>query len=311
VGTTPTLLKSDGADIWVVNNTSETVSRVRASDGKLLDTWTGATSAWAVLVAMGRVFVTGLANPGTLYVIDPAAAGGPIGSPVTSALGDSPAGVAFDGSKIWTANTDSVSIVTPGTWSVTPAATGAVSPADILFDGANIWISDGSNNTLKKLDANGTVAQSVAVGSGPAMPAFDGNNIWVPNILANALTVVRVSDGAVIQTFSAANGNQNGLNQPSGAAFDGRRILVTNANGGLSLFKAADLSAVGFFATPVSSTPTGSVAMASTSGSASSCPARSVVSDERSARIHAPRVRRGYRSGRANAASQAWSAGLG
>src|SRR5215470_4639068 len=43
VGTDPTLIAFDGADVWVANEGTGTVSRVRASDGKLLETWTGAT----------------------------------------------------------------------------------------------------------------------------------------------------------------------------------------------------------------------------------------------------------------------------
>src|SRR5215510_14981480 len=67
VGGTPRLVESDGADLWVANNSGASVSRVRGSDGKLLETWTGATSANGVLVAMGQVFVTGSTNPGQLY----------------------------------------------------------------------------------------------------------------------------------------------------------------------------------------------------------------------------------------------------
>jgi hypothetical protein len=52
VGSVPELLKSDGADIWVANGGGGTVSRVRASDGRVLETWTGATDAQGVLVAM-------------------------------------------------------------------------------------------------------------------------------------------------------------------------------------------------------------------------------------------------------------------
>src|SRR5206468_5793173 len=55
VGTGPGDVKSDGADVWVANFTSATVSRVRASDGKLLETWTGATNATGVIAAMGRI----------------------------------------------------------------------------------------------------------------------------------------------------------------------------------------------------------------------------------------------------------------
>src|SRR5258707_344149 len=38
VGNIPELVESDGADLWVANYSSNTVSRVRASDGKLLET---------------------------------------------------------------------------------------------------------------------------------------------------------------------------------------------------------------------------------------------------------------------------------
>src|SRR5436190_13841379 len=52
VGTDPRFVQSDGKDLWVTNHGSNTVSRVRASDGMLLATYTGATGASGVLVAM-------------------------------------------------------------------------------------------------------------------------------------------------------------------------------------------------------------------------------------------------------------------
>src|SRR5947207_11326316 len=55
VGTGPELVKSDGANLWVANAFSGSVSRVRASDGaKLGGDWTGAPLATGVLVAMGK-----------------------------------------------------------------------------------------------------------------------------------------------------------------------------------------------------------------------------------------------------------------
>jgi hypothetical protein len=71
IGNNPQLVQSDGADLWVTNYNSATVSRVRASDGKLLETWTGANNAAGVLCAMGKVFVTGQIAQGNLYQIDP------------------------------------------------------------------------------------------------------------------------------------------------------------------------------------------------------------------------------------------------
>ena len=249
VGTNPELLKSDGADVWVANFTSGTVSRVQASSGKKLDDWTGATKAVGVLVAMGRIFVTGDTNPGVLFEIDPSAAAGAVATPAGS-LGSLPAGIAFDGNKIWTANQGgSVSIITPGMttpWSVSTVTTGFSSPTGAVFDGSHVWMTDSTAGTLLELDSNGAVIKTVTVGTTPEHPAFDGHNIWVPNHGSGSLTVVRALDGAVLKTFSAANGNGNGLSSPLQAAFDGQRVLVTNEGGtGLSLFKSSDLSIIG------------------------------------------------------------------
>jgi hypothetical protein len=45
VGGEPLSVRSDGADLWVANRGSNSVSRVRGSDGRPLETWTGATNA--------------------------------------------------------------------------------------------------------------------------------------------------------------------------------------------------------------------------------------------------------------------------
>jgi DNA-binding beta-propeller fold protein YncE len=103
-GSNPVAVKADGADLWVANKNSGTVSRIRASDGKLLETWTGALGASGVLCAMGKVFVTGDLNPGQVYVIDPTQPAGAVEFLTTLLDATSPQGIAFDGLSIWTAN---------------------------------------------------------------------------------------------------------------------------------------------------------------------------------------------------------------
>jgi hypothetical protein len=256
VGTTPFLLKSDGADIWVSNNGADSVSRVRASDGKLLETWTGATNVGGVLVAMGQILVTGQTSPGNLYMINPSQPAGAV-TTVASTLGNLPQGITFDGAHVWTANFfgGSVSIITPGgapPWAVTTVTTGFLSPVGALYDGANVWVTDASAGKLLKLDAAGAILQTVTVGANPLFPLFDGTNIWVPNANANSISVVRASSGAVLQTLTG-----NGLSFPEAAAFDGERVLITNQTGNsVSLWKAADLTPLGSFATGSSTVPT-------------------------------------------------------
>ena len=257
VGTGPQLVKSDGADLWVANAFSGSVSRVRASDGaKLGADWTGASFAIGVLVATGKVFVTGGTNPGSLYQIDPAQAPGPVTN-LTASLGNSPRGIAFDGQRIWTANLGSpgsVSIVTLNPLSVSTITTGFSAPEGIAFDGTNMWVTDTGDGNLKKLDASGNILMSVPVGPSPRFPVFDGTNIWVPNNGSNSLTVVRAAGGAAGTVLATLTGN--GLNGPQQAAFDGERILVTNDDS-VSLWKATDIGPIGTFNTGVNSGPFG------------------------------------------------------
>jgi hypothetical protein len=261
VGGNPRQVKYDGTDLWVANINNGSMRRIRPSDGKLLDTWTGATLAYGILAAMGRIFVTGPASPGSLYMIDPTQPAGAV-TTLTTSLGNNPLSIAFDGSRIWTANAGgSVSIVTLNPTTVTTVTTGFNAPVGMLYDGANIWVTDGSAGTLLKLNANGSIAQTITVGNDPTFPVFDGTNIWVPNTGSNSVTVVRVKDAAgnpLASAFVLATLTGNGLNNPYTGAFDGERILVTNFNGNsVSLWKAADLTPLGSFPTGSNTFPFG------------------------------------------------------
>jgi hypothetical protein len=250
----PEGLAADGQDIWVANEPSWTVSRVRASDGKLIGTWTSARGASAVLVAMGRIFVSGLDSPsGWLYMIDPTLDPGPVMT-AASGLPPSPVSLAFDGSRIWTANLEgSVSIITPAPtlpWPVTTVTAGFQRPVGTVFDGSNVWVTDVAAGTLLKLDSAGSILQTVNLGQ-VAFMIFDGANIWVPLNGSDSVAVVQASTGAVLATLTG-----NGLFGPSAVAFDGQRILVVNHGHvrpdpqSVSLFRAADLSSLGSVPTP-------------------------------------------------------------
>ena len=259
VGDHPQQVEFDGTDLWVANYLGHSVMRIRPSDGKVLDTWTGATGAGGIVCAMGRIFVTGFTSPGRLYMIDPTQPAG-AATLLTTSLGNAPRGIAFDGSRIWTTNdSGSVSIVALNPTTVTTVSTGFLKPYGMLYDGSHIWMTDLNAHTLLKLNSDGSIAQTINVGSAPAFPIFDGTNIWVPNYGSNSLTVIRVKDAAgnpLASAFVLATLTGNGLNGPATFAFDGERVLVTNAPGhSVSLWKAADLSPLGSFSTGVGTTP--------------------------------------------------------
>ncbi len=246
----PIACAADGAAIWTSNFDGQ-VMQVQANTGAVLGIWSGAFDGAGVLAVNGNVFVAGQAVPGDLYVLDSTQ---PPGAVVLAAsnLGNNPAGIAYDGVNLWTANsgpTGSVSIIAPTATApyppgnVTTVTTGFNQPLGILFDGAHIWVTDTAAGTLLKLDAGGAVLQTVTVGAQPKSPAFDGANIWVPNAADSSITVVQASTGNVVATINSDGTNL--LNEPEAASFDGERILVTNLIGlSVTVFKAADLSVI-------------------------------------------------------------------
>jgi streptogramin lyase len=209
-----------------------------------------------MLSAIGRVFATGYVT-GNLYRIDPGQPAGAVTTVATN-LGSGATGIAYDGSRIWTANTNSVSIVTPGAalpWTVTTVTASVGSLGGAVYDGGNIWVTNQNTGAILKLDSAGAILQTVTVGSSPLFLVFDGSNIWVPNVNSSSVSVVRASNGSVLSTLTG-----NGLNVPLTAAFDGQRILVTNFASGadsVSLWKAADLTPLGTFPTGAGTRPYG------------------------------------------------------
>ena len=249
-------LCSDGADVWA--GSGNNVCRVRASDGKLLDTWSAIPSPQALVAAAGRIYIAAVGDtPGRVWRIDPTQPG-TAAQLVASNLGTVPIGIAFDGLRLWVADSLSgdVSIVTVGPsipYPVTIVSTGFASPWGVLYDGANVWVTDMSAGTLLKLDGSGAILQTVTVGTQPYFPIFDGTNIWVPDSGSASIHVVRRSTGAILATLTG-----NGLNSPFIAAFDGERVLVTNFNGNtVSVYKAADLTTIGNFSTGSATKPFG------------------------------------------------------
>jgi hypothetical protein len=252
----PTYCAADGEDIWI--STQGQIVQVQANTGTILGTWTGATGSYGVVIAAGNVYVAAHTNPGNLYVIDMTQAPGPVAT-AASNLGNAPLGIAFDGTRLWTANlSGSVSIITPQPttpYPVTTVTTGFTMPAGILYDGAHIWVTDFiAAGKLFKLDGTGAILQTVTVGMNPVYPVFDGANIWVPNSGDNSITVVQASSGNVVATITADANNH--LNGPVAASFDGERILVTNNLGAtVTVFNAADLSFITNVATGSGSSP--------------------------------------------------------
>jgi hypothetical protein len=249
VGADPVFNCFDGEDIWVPNITDDSVTRVHASDGRVLGAWTGATNAHNTIAAAGFIYVTARENPGRIYRINPTLVPGAV-SLVENNVGAFPRSITYDGLNLWTANEGTG----PGLGSITrfnivtqletTFTVGFNQPVGIVFDGTHLWVVDRGDDALYRVNpANGTILETLAMGaitSFFAIPVFDGSNIWVP--VNNGLQVVSTSTPA--RLLATLTGNGLGNINPA-AAFDGERIMVTNQGGTVSLWKASSLTPLG------------------------------------------------------------------
>lgn len=254
----PDFVASDGTTVFVSNFGSNTVSRIVASDGEILPDYTGVPSPLGLLIFNTSMYVASSQAPGKVYTGSAhTAAANPMST--SSPLGDHPVSLTTDGRNLWTADfgpfagTGSVSKIDlktgPITYTSITYTTGFNRPQGILFDGSNLWVTDNGDASLKRVSTvNGTVLQTIPLSGGVNFMVFDGANLWIPCQGPDQVYVVRAVGG--LQGTILAQLTGNGISQPTQAAFDGERILVTNYSSPtntVSLWNATDLSPIGAF----------------------------------------------------------------
>lgn len=100
VGLAPSGAVFDGSNIWVVNFGDNTVTKLRASDGANLGTFAAGTRPLRIAFDGASVWITNNNASGTVTKLR-ASTGANLG---TFAVGSFPEGVAYDGTHIWVAN---------------------------------------------------------------------------------------------------------------------------------------------------------------------------------------------------------------
>src|SRR5208282_5927204 len=151
VGNTPRGIAFDGANIWVTNDTNNSVTKLLASTGAVVGTYP--VGSFPVGIAFDGTNIWVANNAGNDVTELAASTGAVVG---TYPVGSGPWAVAFDGTNIWVANSNNGTVtklspagVTLGTYPVGNYPTG------IAFDGANMWVANAGGNTVTELAGNG------------------------------------------------------------------------------------------------------------------------------------------------------------
>lgn len=223
VGSTPAAVAFDGTYVWVTNYSSGNVSKLLAENGGYMGEYTVGTNPWGICFDGTNIWV---ANTGSKTVTKLRASDGAfLGS---TGVGTTPAGVAFDGANVWVANysDNTVTKVRASDGVALGTYTVGTSPMGIVFDGSNIWVANfGSHNVTKLNPVTGAVIGTYGSGGTyPRFMAFDGTSVWVVNYGSNSASRLRLSDGSVIGTYTVGD-------SPWGAAYDGSSVWVTNYYG--------------------------------------------------------------------------------
>ncbi|MFA5359807.1 MAG: cadherin-like beta sandwich domain-containing protein, partial [Patescibacteria group bacterium] len=140
-----------------------------------------------------------------------------------SGTGARPYGIAFDGTNMWTANSNGNSVTKISpTGEMTTYSGTGGSPVAIAFDGTNMWTAN-TGGSVTKISPTGEMTTYSGTGSYPYAITFDGTNMWTANLLNDSVT--KISPTGEMTTYTGTGSD------PYGIAFDGTNMWTANSNG--------------------------------------------------------------------------------
>jgi DNA-binding beta-propeller fold protein YncE len=234
----PYYLLYDGANIWVTNPTSNTVTKVQASSPTTQTVITVGTTPTGMAFDGAYVWV---ANSGSNSVSKILATTGAVTTYSLSSSCTNPLSMAFDS---YTANIWVVCNAAPnGPYVAELNSTGSVvyhtatfgsSPYsnNLIFDGTYLWPANETSNSIIQINTQTLVKQTLFLGSGlsPVAVAFDGKYIWVANAGSSTITQLLSSAGSGPITIVGSSCVVTGCpgSAPNFLAFDGGYVWVAN-----------------------------------------------------------------------------------
>jgi hypothetical protein len=229
VGASPHGLAFDGENVWVTNSGSDTVTKLRASDGALVGTFEVGTYPMGIAFDGSFIWV---ANFGSATLTKLRASDGEV---VTTFAVPAPSELAFDGENVWVLSyleapgqvlkirggdgvqlgayltpnwAHAIAIVDPNVWI-----------ASFSHGGSVLAVSDGS---LVRDFGSPDMAQTAVVAAGQDVFVAEREKIHIVNRYSST---GQLMDGTVTDTYTGFDVPGGGW--PDGLAFDGDSIWVS------------------------------------------------------------------------------------
>jgi len=230
VGNNPQGIVFDGAHMWVANEGDDTVTKIRAADGLVIDTYSVGDGPCDLVFDGKFIWVT---NQNDDTVTQLYASDGTVNQ--TYSTGNGPCGIAFNGGGNMVINQgDNTLHGIPKD----PENTGTLdaTPTDIIYDDNGwFWITT-YDGTISKLlgrhfwddDNNLYFDLRIPLPDGPHSMVFDGVHIWVASAGDEVITKVRAADGVVLGEYRMDPDSDDPPYYPIAIAYDGINIWVAN-----------------------------------------------------------------------------------
>lgn len=216
IGRLPRGVCFDGTNVWIVNFSDNTVSKLLASTGATIGTYTVGNGPSDVCFDGTNIWTANSTDNTISKLL--ASTGATIGTYTSS--GTQPLNICFAGANVWVTNHVSNAVAKIDTTSGSTVATCTVgsAPIGICFDGTNIWTANFGNGTVSKvLASSASVIATYTVGSGASGPwgiVNEGSHIWVSLYNTGELKQILGSSGALLETVSVSG-------KPQFLAYDG------------------------------------------------------------------------------------------
>ena len=167
----------DGTNIWVANTASDSITRIRASDGANLGN-IACVGAFELAYDGESMWVS--TNPFSSLKRFRASDGVQTGSFGASS---GMAGLTIDGRSVWYAQNYTIGCLirqsssTPGTESCV-ASLDTADASDAVWDGTSMWVALNNNTLLRVRTSDNAVIGLYPTVANPSAIAFDGSSVW-------------------------------------------------------------------------------------------------------------------------------------
>jgi peptide/nickel transport system substrate-binding protein len=220
VGKGPTGVAVAGGHVWVANTLDRTVSKIRASDGKFLDTYPAGTDPGAVAVDLDEAAVwVASKSSDTVVKLNPRN-GQLLRKIQVGHLG--PHAIAVGLGSVWVANSPdgTVTQIDPVSESVVDEETVGANPSGVGIVGEEVWTTNERAGTISRVDpARLRRSKTIHVGGRPSALVAGGGTVYVaarPDAIAHRGGTLTVAfeccrSRPALETLDLADGSLNSL----------------------------------------------------------------------------------------------------